>query len=190
MRVGLLALQGGYALHETMCRRLRQETARITRPEQLDAVDALILPGGESTAMLTILKSGRWFRELKRFVLQKPVFGTCAGAILLSQAVEQERLETLQAIGIRVERNAYGRQIDSFTAEVGATLGHSEALLACTFIRAPRITACSPQVAVLARYRGSPILVQEGRILAATFHPELSDETRVHEHFFSAVCPA
>lgn len=184
MLVGILALQGGYHLHEKVCKELGYETLLVKNSQQLN-VDSLIIPGGESTTMIKILNNEKFFQSLQEFALKKPVFGTCAGAILLSRYAEKEDFKTLNAIDIKIKRNAYGRQVDSFTSKIQINLYKSHFDFQATFIRAPIITATGEKVVVLAEHEGYPILVEENNVLAATFHPELSDDTSVHEYFLS-----
>jgi 5'-phosphate synthase pdxT subunit len=184
MIVGILALQGGYHLHEHVCKTLGYETLLVKNVQHLN-VDSLIIPGGESTTMIKILNNEKWFQSLKDFAAKKPVFGTCAGAILLSNYIENDELKTLKAIDIKIKRNAYGRQIESFTSKTRINLNETFYDFEATFIRAPVITATGENVDVLAEHEGCPILVEEKNVLAATFHPELSDDSSVHEYFLS-----
>lgn len=179
MLVGILAIQGDYEAHEGVLGRLGAETRLIRKREQLDEVDALIIPGGESTTFLNFLVEHGFLEKLREFVRTKPTFGTCAGAILLAKDVENPPQESLGAIDIAVRRNAYGRQNESFIADVETKLGPMEAI----FIRAPKITRVGNDVEVLAREKNAPVLVRQGKVMAATFHPELSSSTRVHEEF-------
>ena len=184
MVVGILALQGGYNLHEKVCKELGYKTLLVKNAYQLN-VDSLIIPGGESTTMIKILNNEKWFQSLKKFASRKPVFGTCAGAILLSNYAEDDAFKTLNAIDITIKRNAYGRQIDSFTSKVILELNKKYFDTQATFIRAPIITKKSKNVVVLAEHEGNPVLVEENNVLAATFHPELSNDSSVHEYFLT-----
>jgi pyridoxal 5'-phosphate synthase pdxT subunit len=184
-RIGVLAIQGDYAAHAAALAQAGAVPVEVRRPDQLAGLDGLILPGGESTTVLRFLERLQFFDVLKGFCTGKPVFGTCAGAILLAREVlnpPQRSLGTLDAI---IERNAYGRQIDSsiVTAETSLDGGPLEMV----FIRAPRIVETGTGVEVLARRDGYPVLVQQGNVLAATFHPELSSDRRVHERFVQTV---
>jgi len=151
----------------------------VRKPEQLDEVYSLIIPGGESTTFLNFLAEHGFLEKLREFVRAKPTFGTCAGAILLAKDVENPTQASLGALDIAIRRNAYGRQNESFVADIESTLGPLELV----FIRAPKITRVGAGVEVLASEKNDPVLVRQGNLMAATFHPELSSSTRVHEEF-------
>lgn len=184
-RVGVLAIQGDYAAHAAALAETGAEPSEVRKPEQLAALDGLILPGGESTTVLKFLEKRDFFEALESFAKAKPVFGTCAGAILLAREVRNPSQRSLGILDAVVERNAYGRQIDSaiLTAETELPGGALEMV----FIRAPRIASVGPNVVVLARRDGFPALVREGTVMAATFHPELSTDRRVHGLFVQIV---
>lgn len=182
-RIGVLALQGDYEKHEESLRRAGTPPVRVKTAAELAAVDALVIPGGESTTMLRLMDYYSLFAPLREFGLHKPIFGTCAGAILLATGVTSPAQASLALMDIDVERNAYGRQVDSRIVEIDSTLGPLEAV----FIRAPIIRRVGANVEVLASYDGDPVLVKQGRHLAATFHPELTDDTRVHAMFVKMV---
>ncbi|MGB6975040.1 MAG: pyridoxal 5'-phosphate synthase glutaminase subunit PdxT [Terracidiphilus sp.] len=184
-RVGVLAIQGDYAAHARALADVGASPVEIRKPDQLASIDALILPGGESTTMLKFLERHSFLEHLKEFCAERPVFGTCAGAILLAREVVNPPQRSLALLDAIVERNAYGRQIDSsiLTAETSLAGGPLEMV----FIRAPRIVSIGPQVEVLARRDDFPTLVRQGRILAATFHPELSADRRVHKLFVDSL---
>lgn len=183
--IGVLAIQGDYAAHAAALAASGANPAEIRKPEQLTALDGLVLPGGESTTMLRFLEKLNFFDALKRFGATRPVFGTCAGAILLAREVINPAQVSLGLLDATLERNAYGRQIDSaiLTAQTELPGGPLEMV----FIRAPRILAVGPAVEVLAAREGFPVLVRQGSILAATFHPELSADCRVHGLFVETV---
>ena len=185
MKVGVLAIQGDYEAHKAVLERLGAEVTLVRKPEQLDGIDAIVIPGGESSTFLNFLSERGFLEKLRDFVSTKPTFGTCAGAILLAKEVENPPQQSLGALDITIRRNAYGRQIDSSIREAPTKLG--EKPLEMVFIRAPRITATGKQVEVLASKDGDPVLVREGKIMAATFHPELSNDTRVHQEFLKLV---
>ena len=185
MKVGVLAIQGDYEAHRAVLLRLGAEVVLVRKPEQLDAIDAIVIPGGESSTFLNFLAERGFMEKLRDFVQAKPVFGTCAGAILLAKEVENPPQESLGALDIRIRRNAYGRQMESSIVEGKTRLG--EKPLEMVFIRAPKITKTGKGVEVLAMRDGDPVLVQQGRIMAATFHPELSSDSRVHEAFLALV---
>jgi len=185
MRIGVLAIQGDFDAHRRRLEQLGAEVVLVKKPEQLDAVDALVIPGGESTTFLKFLEKGGFLDKLREFVRAKPAFGTCAGAILLASEVEDPPQPSLGALDIRVRRNAYGRQLESFIGEGETQLAGGP--LEMVFIRAPKIERVGPKVEILAREKGDPVLVRQGKIMAATFHPELSDDTRVHAEFLKLV---
>ena len=157
----------------------------VRKAEELDEVDGLVLPGGESTTMLKFLEKRELFEAIKDFCWRRPVFGTCAGAILLARKVVNPPQRSLGLLDAVVERNAYGRQIDSSIITAGTSLAGGP--LEMVFIRAPRIVETGPKVEVLARREGYPVLVEQGKVLAATFHPELSQDRRVHRYFVEMV---
>jgi 5'-phosphate synthase pdxT subunit len=185
MKIGILAIQGDYEAHRAVLQRLGAEVTLVRKPEQLDTIDAIIIPGGESSTFLNFLAERGFLEKLRDFVRAKPAFGTCAGAILLAKEVENPPQESLGALDIRIRRNAYGRQIDSSIRQVETKLGQQP--LEMVFIRAPKITGTGKGVEVLASESGDPVLVRQGKIMAATFHPELSNDTRVHEAFLKLV---
>jgi 5'-phosphate synthase pdxT subunit len=182
--IGVLAIQGNYASHAQALTEAGAAPVEVRKPEQLAGLDGLVLPGGESTTMLKFLKL-RFFEALEEFCGTKPVFGTCAGVILMALEVLNPAQRSMGVLDVVVERNAYGRQIDSviITAETALAGGPLEMV----FIRSPRISKVGPGVEVLARRDGFPVLVRQGRILAATFHPELSHDRRVHRLFVESV---
>ena len=187
MRIGVLALQGDFALHAAALRRAGAEPVEVRKPEALADADGLILPGGESTTLLHLMDAWDFGPALRRFhEVGRPVFGTCAGLIVLAREVESPRQASLGLIDVTVERNSYGRQRESFEAldapEAGAGLDGAGPL-PMIFIRAPRIRRVGPGVEVLARHAGEPVLAREGRVLVATFHPELTDDLTVHRYF-------
>jgi 5'-phosphate synthase pdxT subunit len=188
MKIGVLALQGDFDAHRRRLEELGADVVLVRKPEQLDEVDALIIPGGESTTFLKLLGE-KGFQQLKDFVLSKPTFGTCAGAIMLATEVENPKQTGLGAMDMTVRRNAYGRQIDSFIepVPVAPDLEQGKGPLEMVFIRAPKIEKVGAGVEVLARHAGDPVLVRQGRTMAATFHPELSDDPRVHAYFLRLV---
>ena len=183
MKIGVLALQGDFDAHRKRLEELGAEVVLVKKPEQLDDIDGLVIPGGESGTFLKLLGEVG-FEKLKQFVRLKPTFGTCAGAILLATEVENPKQAGLAAIDIRIRRNAYGRQIDSSIREGKLLQGKSgDSPLEMVFIRAPKIERVGPEVEILATEGADPVAVQQGRVMAATFHPELSEDTRVHQAF-------
>ena len=185
LTIGVLALQGAYEAHAQTLRMLGATPKLVRTPEDLAGVAGLIMPGGESTTMLKFLERNGFFEVLQNFVRTTPTFGTCAGAILLASHVEHPAQKSLGALDITVERNAYGRQIDSTILKAETMLPGGP--LEMVFIRAPRITRLGPGVETLASREGFPVLVRSGHLLAATFHPELSDDTRIHKLFLDVV---
>lgn len=185
MTIGVLAIQGDYEAHKSRLEQLGAKVMLIRKPEQLDAIDAIVIPGGESSTFLNFLVEHGFLDKLREFVRTKPAFGTCAGAILLAREVENPPQESLHAMDIRVRRNAYGRQVDSSIREARTKLG--EQPLEMVFIRAPKIVATGKDVEVLASESGDPVLVRQGKLMAATFHPELSADSRVHQEFLKLV---
>jgi len=185
-RVGVLALQGDFAAHAALLRGLGAEVLEVRRVADLRGLGGLVMPGGESTALLRLMADEPWFDALRAFHRDGgALFGTCAGAILLAREVTGPSQPSLGLLDATLERNAYGRQIESFETLLEAPL--LGGAVRAAFIRAPRIRRVGPGVAVLARHQGEPALVEEGRVLAATFHPEIAGEGLVHERFLQAV---
>ena len=186
-RVGVLSLQGDFAAHGEALIRSGAVPVYVREREQLDRIDGLVLPGGESTTMLKLLRCENLFDDLAEFGSRKPMFGTCAGAILMATDVSHPAQESLAMMDIAVERNAYGRQLDSRVVKLDPAPEFEERTgpgkLEAVFIRAPVIRRAGSEVRVLAEYAGDPVLVEQGRHLAATFHPELTMDCRVHSFF-------
>jgi len=185
-RIGVLAIQGDYAAHAEALAEAGAIPVEVRKSEELHDLDGLIIPGGESTTMLKFLERRHLFEELKAFCQSHPVFGTCAGAILLAREVRNPSQASLGVLDAVIERNAYGRQIDSSILFADTKLQGEK--LEMVFIRAPRIVETGPAVQVLAQRDGKPTLVRQGHLMAATFHPELTpDDRRVHEAFVDLV---
>jgi 5'-phosphate synthase pdxT subunit len=176
LRIGVLALQGNFREHAAVLRRLGAEPVEVRLPEQLEGLEGLIVPGGESTAMMRLMHLYGLDAALQGF--EQPIFGTCAGMILLDR-------DHLGLVDIEVDRNAYGRQVASFEADLELD-GETEPVRG-VFIRAPRVRETGPGVEVLSELDGEPVLLREGRFLVASFHPELTDDTRIHELFLNLV---
>ncbi|MGH9514234.1 MAG: pyridoxal 5'-phosphate synthase glutaminase subunit PdxT [Terriglobales bacterium] len=182
MKIGVLALQGDFDAHRKRLEELGAEVVLVKKPSQLDQIDGLVIPGGESSAFFKLLgESG--FAHLKEFVREKPTFGTCAGAILLAKEIENPRQTGLGVLDISIRRNAYGRQLESSIRE-GLLAGSP---IEMVFIRAPKIERLGPQVEVLATEGKDPVVVRQNQIMAATFHPELTNDTRIHQAFLDLV---
>ena len=176
MKIGVLAVQGNFREHAAMLRRLGADAVEVRKPEQLQGLDGLVIPGGESTTFMRLMRLYGLDEAVRKFT--GPVLGTCAGMIVLDR-------RHLGAVDIEVDRNAYGRQVASFEADLA--LADDVEPLRGVFIRAPRVHEVGPEVEVLAELDGEPVLLREGRFIVASFHPELTDDTRVHERFLELV---
>jgi len=188
MRIGVLALQGDFGLHARALAKCGVEAIEVRKPLELDEVDGLVMPGGESTTLLKLMDAWDFVPALEKFHSEgKPIFGTCAGLIILAREVESPKQFSLGLIDVTVERNAYGRQRESFEAHGTATLDGQAIPLEMFFIRAPRIRRVGPGVEVLAEHGGEPVMARQDRVLVATFHPELTDTTTVHQYFCDLV---
>jgi 5'-phosphate synthase pdxT subunit len=186
-QIGVLALQGDFAAHAAAIERAGARAVLVRDREQFGQIDGLVIPGGESTTMLKLLRYDDLMEPLAAFGREKPIFGTCAGAILIASDVSHPAQESLGLMDIGVERNGYGRQIDSRVVKIPVEPEFESRTapgkLEAVFIRAPIIRRVGPTAKVLAEYQGDPVLVEEGRHLAATFHPELTADPRVHALF-------
>jgi 5'-phosphate synthase pdxT subunit len=184
-RVGVLSLQGDFAMHRASLEALGLDVARVVLPEDLGGLDALVLPGGESTTMLRLIETRGLRPALERFVREKPVLGTCAGLILLGRGAERLPAPPFGVLDAVIDRNAYGRQIDSFSATVeGPVVGGA---FHGVFIRAPRIREVGAGVEVVARHQGEPVGLRQGRTVGLCFHPELTSDLRFHRWFLAEV---
>jgi 5'-phosphate synthase pdxT subunit len=184
MKIGVLALQGDFGLHARVLGRLNVGVVEVRKPGELDAVGGLIIPGGESTTLLHLMQEWDFFPALEKFHAGgRPLYGTCAGCIVLAREVERPRQFSLGLIDVTVERNAYGRQRESFEAHGTATLDGEPTPIEMIFIRAPRIARIGPGVETLACHGNDPVLVRQGSVLVGTFHPELTESTAVHGYF-------
>lgn len=186
MRIGILAVQGDFEAHAATLEKMKVATTEVRTPADLEDCDALILPGGESTTQLQFLQEEGLFDRIRRFAAEGgAIFGTCAGAILLASKVENPSQPSLGLLDVTVLRNAYGRQIASDVFWGPCSLKSEP--IEMVFIRAPIIESLGPDVDVLAEHEGKPVLVQKGRLLAATFHPELTEDFTVHQHFLDLI---
>jgi 5'-phosphate synthase pdxT subunit len=189
MKIGVLALQGDFARHgAALARQSSVEAVEIRKPEQLDGVDGLIIPGGESTTLLKLMDAWGFVPALEKFHASgKPIFGTCAGLILTAREVTNPAQFSFGFIDVGVERNAYGRQRESFATPGTATLDGQTIPLEMVFIRAPRIRRVGESVQTLASHGGEAVMARQGSVLVATFHPELTDDPTVHAYFVRMV---
>jgi 5'-phosphate synthase pdxT subunit len=185
-KVGVLALQGDFEAHQKALERAGAEAVQVRTPDELNGVQGLVIPGGESTTMMKLLDETGLKQPLLNFAGTKPVLGTCAGAILVAKEVSNPVQDALGLVDISVERNAYGRQLDSRIVSLQPD-GMSGGELEAVFIRAPIIRRLGEGSRVLASYNGDPVLVEQGRHVVATFHPELTNDSRVHELFLSKI---
>ena len=184
MKIGVLALQGDFALHRQALDRMGVESVEVRKPAELEAVDGLIIPGGESTALVKLMDAWDFVPALEKFhAASKPIFGTCAGLIVLAREVLNPDQSSLGLIDVTVERNAYGRQKESFESEGEAMLEGERRPVRMVFIRAPRVRRVGPTVTPLASHAGECVMAREGSVLVATFHPELTDDPTVHRYF-------
>lgn len=188
MSIGVLALQGDFALHEQALARIGVTARQVRKPAELDGCAGLIMPGGESTTLLKLMDAWDFVPALEKFHRAgRPIFGTCAGLILLASEVQSPAQFSLGFIDIAAERNAYGRQKESFETEVSADLGQGPVMVKAVFIRAPRIRRLGPGVKGLATHRGECVMARQGPVLVAAFHPELTDDSAVHAYFAAMV---
>ncbi len=185
--VGILALQGAFAKHAEMLQQLGIEVREIRHPEQLAQCDALVIPGGESTTIMRLIDFAKLYEPLQTFASQNPVFGTCAGLILMSNEILKDTMVPFKWLDVAVERNAYGRQIESFISDVDLIISNRTQKFPATFIRAPRICQIGPDVQVLAKLKEEPVLVRQGGFLGSTFHPELSADPSIHRYFLKMI---
>jgi pyridoxal 5'-phosphate synthase pdxT subunit len=186
-KVGVLALQGDFEAHARALKRAGAEALEVRSAADLENVDGLIIPGGESSTMLKLLEEEKLLEPLRDFGHRRPIFGTCAGAILLASQVDNPPQPSLGLMDMEVERNAYGRQLDSRIAHLHPENGTEGGDMEAVFIRAPIIRRIGGDARVLARYQGDPVLVEQGLHLAATFHPELTEDSRVHLMFLRKI---
>jgi len=187
MKIGILAVQGDFAAHAAVLRELGAETLEVRTVADLEDCDGLVLPGGESTTQLQFLQEEGLYDAIREFSNDGgAIFGTCAGAILLADQVKNPAQDSLKLLNMTILRNGYGRQLASDVFHGSSNLKKEP--LEMVFIRGPVIEKVGPEIEVLAKHQGKPVLVQKGKILAATFHPELTTDTTVHQHFLDMVC--
>lgn len=188
LRIGVLALQGDFHLHGKALERCGAQGVEVRKPEELDGLDGLIVPGGESTTLLKLMDEWDFLPALRKFHASgRPIFGTCAGLILLASEVQSPHQVSLGFIDATVERNAYGRQRESFEEQGEVALDGRRVAVEMVYIRAPRIRRVGPGVEVLAARDGEPVMAREGTVLVAAFHPELTDDSTVHRYFCEMV---
>lgn len=187
MQIGVLAIQGDYAKHQEMLGRLGQKCSLVRTEAELAACDGLIMPGGESTTLTILLQKHGLWEPLRAFGRRKAIYGTCAGLILLAREVKDHTVVTLDLIDLLVERNAYGRQIDSFIDTLRFDLAGTSGTMEGVFIRAPRILTCGAGVTPLAWHGSDPVAAENGHILVSSFHPELTEDPLFHRHFLAKV---
>ncbi len=183
MKIGILSLQGAVEPHAEKLKALGAEVVHVRTPEHLEGLCGIVLPGGESSTMVHLLGLNHLWEPLKAFVETRPSFGVCAGAILLAAEVSHPAQKSLCVLAASIERNAYGRQKDSFIATLDTTSDWHGSAVDGVFIRAPRFVKIWGETRVLMRHKGDTVMVEQGNVLAATFHPELTERTTVHEYF-------
>ena len=186
MRIGVLAIQGGFSIHQNSLRNLYINPVEIKYERQLGICDALIIPGGESTTISKLLKKYNLINPIKEFAKLKPILGTCAGLILMSKDSKDPRVENMNIIDIQVERNGWGRQVESFSQMINIK-NNTTRKIEAVFIRAPKIIKIGENVEVLAEFNGEPVFIKHGIHYATTFHPELTEDTTVHKLFIESI---
>ena len=185
--IGILALQGDFEKHEQKIKALGQNSILVRTSEHLSQCDGLIIPGGESTTLTKLLKKHALWDDIIDFAELKPVYGTCAGCILVAESIVEMDQDSLKLLNIAVQRNAYGRQVDSFIDDIKIQLNGKAGTMEGVFIRAPKIKSIGEHVTPLAWHGQHIILAEQGRILAGTFHPELTDDVRIHDYFVEKI---
>lgn len=185
--IGILAIQGDFEKHKQAISKLGEEAVLVRTKAELDSCEGLIIPGGESTTLTNLLKKHGLWDEIRVFASARPIFGTCAGLIILAARVNKNHVQTLGLIDITVERNAYGRQVNSFIDDVEININGTEKHFEGVFIRAPRIVELGKGVVPLAHHNQDVVMAEQDNILVATFHPELTDDLLVHRYFVEKV---
>jgi len=183
--IGVLALQGAYQKHIEMLQKLKVSARTVRRPDELDQCNALIIPGGESTTISLLVQEYGLYEAIRNFAEHHPVMGVCAGMIMMASEVDDTRVTPLQLIPFKAKRNYYGRQLHSFTADINLKFDNTDKLFPAVFIRAPAITKLSADIEVLATHDNEVIMIAAGEHIASCFHPELTNDTRVHEYWLS-----
>lgn len=189
MKIGILGLQGDFDKHRKILDDLGVESIIVRYETELSTIDGLIIPGGETTTLTQIIRRTKLMEPLKTFADRQPVFGTCAGLIMMAKQVDDDRVDPLGILDISVSRNAYGRQLFSFSETIDLSEHEKQSTVIGTFIRAPKILSTGETVNVMARFKGEPVAVQQGPHMGLSFHPELDDETFFHK-WFLAECKA
>tara|TARA_B100001750_G_C15460071_1_gene573746 strand:+ start:67 stop:651 length:585 start_codon:yes stop_codon:yes gene_type:complete len=184
MMIGVLALQGDYAKHIQILEMLKIQAIEIRYPDELKLIDGLVIPGGESTTMTDLMCRSSFYKPIQIFAEKKPILGTCAGLIMMAKTVTDSRIKPLGILNIKVDRNAYGRQIYSFTDQLTVSLNGKLEHVPATFIRAPKISSVDKFIEVLSEYNGEPVVIKQGHHLGMTFHPELNGITIFHNFIF------
>lgn len=187
MKIGVLALQGNFENHENVLRTLGIDPVKVRYPSQLDGVEGLVIPGGESTTLTHLMKTNNFFEPIKSFAKNNPVLGTCAGLIMMAKKIDDDRVKPLGMLDITVERNRYGRQVHSFSNIISVHFNSRDVTILATFIRAPQIIERGPSVKVLATCDNLPVAVLDGLHLGITFHPEVDGISLFHEWLFHPV---
>ena len=187
MIIGILAIQGDFELHQKVLSKIRIDNILVKTLQDLNKCNGLIIPGGESTTFVKLMKANNLFNSVIAFSRKKAIMGTCAGLIILAEKVHNLELETLKLIDIEVSRNAYGRQIDSFIDHFELSINNNKSLFEGVFIRAPKIVRMGEGVRSLGFHKNDVVLAENDNVLAATFHPELTEDTRIHEYFITKV---
>lgn len=181
--IGILALQGDFAKHAEHIQKLGAIPRLVKKPVDLENCTGLIIPGGESTTLTKLMALYGLFEPIRSFAQKHPVLGTCAGLIMVARQVDDERVKPLNLIDIAVSRNAYGRQIDSFSTELSIPFLNGSGPFHAVFIRAPQILQTGPEVKTLVEFGGRPVMVRNKQVIALAFHPELTNDSRIHEYF-------
>jgi len=184
-RIGVLAIQGDFDKHKRMLQKLGQQVVEIRTADELNKTDALIIPGGESTTLVKFFNEFGLDKSIKQYAGSHPIMGTCAGLIVLAQSADHRSYPSLGLIDVQVKRNAYGRQRESFMDEIQVSLNGTSGTFTGVFIRAPKIDRCGKKIKILGKYKDDIVMAASENILVCTFHPELTDDTRIHEYFLN-----